>query len=55
MKVINKDGLVHNCHTEERYKSFLASGWEPYTPKEGKPDNKKDGKTSKEGKLESEK
>ena len=35
MKVINKDGLVHNCHTEERYKSFIASGWKPY---KGKPD-----------------
>lgn len=27
-----KNGLVHKCDTEERYRSFKASGWEDYIP-----------------------
>lgn len=39
-KVI-KNGLIHNCKTEERYKSFKASGWEDYNPEKKKTDSKK--------------
>ena len=42
-KVI-KNGLIHNCKTEERYKSFKASGWEDYKPEAKKPDSKKESK-----------
>lgn len=27
-----KNGLVHNCKTEERYRSFIEDGWEKYKP-----------------------
>lgn len=42
-KVI-KNGLIHDCKTEERYKSFKASGWEDYKPEGKKPDSKKESK-----------
>lgn len=28
--VINKDGLIHDCETQERYDAFKAAGWEDY-------------------------
>ena len=27
-----KNGMVHKCNTEERYKAFLAAGWKDYKP-----------------------
>ena len=41
MFVVIKNGLIHNCRTEERYKSFKASGWEDYNPEKKKPASKK--------------
>lgn len=36
-----KNGLIHNCKTQERYESFKASGWEDYVPEKKKPSIKK--------------
>ena len=41
MFVVIKNGLIHNCKTEERYKSFKASGWEDYVPEKKKSASKK--------------
>ena len=27
-----KDGMIHRCDTQERYESFIESGWKPYKP-----------------------
>lgn len=46
--LVVKNGLVHNCDTEDRYRSFKASGWDDYVPEEKKEAPKKtDKKTTK--------
>ena len=35
-KVITREGVIHNCHTKERYDKFKASGWKDYTENDTK-------------------
>lgn len=39
---VTKNGMVHKCNTEERYRSFIASGWEDYTPPKTEAEKKED-------------
>lgn len=41
MLVINSQGLVHDCDTQERYENFKKAGWKDYTPPVKKENTKK--------------
>lgn len=32
MYYVTKNGMIHGCDTEERYRSFLEDGWVDYQP-----------------------
>lgn len=45
--LVTKNGMVHKCNTEERYLSFIASGWEPYKIPKSETGKKKDNSKTK--------